>query len=361
MNKHFFDEPFDDVTLDKLDLYRQYLSAWLPVFVANHKRYYDTVNIFDFFAGRGMDCNGVKGSPLIAHDIIFAHTHYIRTNNINMNLYLNDSKESVALQKNIVDQQKPKRPFSLQITSLNFQDAFDQYYPVMQREGSANLLFMDQFGFKQITDDVFRRILDLRVTDIIFFISSSAINRFRKDKAVRQYVDLKANGIGRENSDHIHREICDYYRAKIPRGKQYFLGHFSLKRGPNVYGLIFGTGHLLGMDKFVQACWKKDSLRGEANYDIDADAINPDAPSIFPAMNKPSRLQQFESELESLILDKKLLTNRDVYVFTITNGIKSGIARDKIKTMISDSILPKQKILVSWGAYKKPSTRIELN
>lgn len=238
MNNTFFNEPFDEVTLDKLDLYRQYLSAWLPVFVANHKRYYDTVNIFDFFAGRGMDCNGVKGSPLIAHDIIFTHTYYIRTNNIDMNLYLNDAKESKVLQKNITDQGKLKRPFSLQITDLDFHEAFDKYYPVMQRDGTANLLFMDQFGFKQITDDVFKRILDLRATDIIFFISSSAINRFRKDEAVRQYVDLGGSGIGKDNSDHIHREICDYYRAKIPDKKQYFLGHFSLKRGPNVYGLI---------------------------------------------------------------------------------------------------------------------------
>ena len=309
-----------------------------------------------------MDCNGVKGSPLIAHDIIFTHTHYIRTNNIDMNLYLNDAKESKALQKNITDQGKLKRPFSLQITDLDFHEAFDKYYPVMQRDGTANLLFMDQFGFKQITDDVFKRILDLRATDIIFFISSSAINRFREDVAVRQYVDLGGSGIGKDNSNHIHREICDYYRAKIPDKKRYFLGHFSLKRGPNVYGLIFGTGHLRGMDKFVSACWKKDSLRGEANYDIDSDCINPDAPSIFPEMNKPSRLQHFDTEIENLILEKQLITNKDVFVFTITNGIKPGIARDKIKSMISDGQLPKQKVLVSWDAYNnKPPKRIELN
>jgi len=362
MNNTFFDEPFDEVTLDKLDLYRQYLSEWLPVFVAARTRFCDTVNIFDFFAGRGMDCNGVKGSPLIAHDIIFTNTHYIRTNNINMNLYLNDAKESDALQTNITNQGKPKRPFSLQITNLDFQAAFDKYYPIMQRGGTANLIFLDQFGYKHITDDVFKRILNLGVTDIIFFISSSAINRFRKETVVKQYVDLEADGIGTDNSNYIHREICNHYRVKIPRDKQYFLGHFSLKRGPNVYGLIFGTGHLLGMEKFVRACWRKDSLRGEANYDIDSDCINPDAPSIFADMNKPSRLQHFEAELENLILGEKLLTNKDIYVFTVTNGILPRIARDKLKAMISTGLLPGQKVLVSWDAYKsKLSKRIELN
>ena len=179
-----------------------------------------------------------------------------------------------------------------------------------------------------------------------------------------KYIDefIEADGIGKDNSNHIHREICNHYREKIPKDKQYFLGHFSLKRGPNVYGLIFGTGHLLGMEKFVRACWKKDSLRGEANYDIDSDCINPNAPSIFADMNKPSRLQHFEAELENLILDEKLITNKDIYVFTVTNGILPRIARDKLKAMISTGLLPGQKVLVSWDAYKsKLSKRIELN
>ncbi|MBC8549158.1 MAG: hypothetical protein H8D23_05860 [Candidatus Brocadiales bacterium] len=137
MNNTFFNESYDVVTLDKLNFYRQYLSAWLPVFVAKHKRYDDTVNIFVFFAGRGMDCKAIKGNPLIANDIIFTHTHYIRTNNIDMNLYLNDAKESEALQRNITDQGKLKRSFSLQVTDLDFNEALDKYYLVMQRDGTA--------------------------------------------------------------------------------------------------------------------------------------------------------------------------------------------------------------------------------
>lgn len=59
---------FDKATLDKLRLYRDYLREWLPMFMNN--RSVDTIQVFDFFAGPGIDRNGNPGSPVIACDEI---------------------------------------------------------------------------------------------------------------------------------------------------------------------------------------------------------------------------------------------------------------------------------------------------
>ena len=63
--KNHHSEPFDASTLVKLDLYRRYVRAWIPVFL-NSGIAPQRIQIFDFFAGPGRDLNGVSGSPVIA-------------------------------------------------------------------------------------------------------------------------------------------------------------------------------------------------------------------------------------------------------------------------------------------------------
>ena len=57
-------EPFDEATLTKLELFQLYTREWLPVFTAPEKPWWKEINIFDFFAGPGLDTKGVIGSPL---------------------------------------------------------------------------------------------------------------------------------------------------------------------------------------------------------------------------------------------------------------------------------------------------------
>ena len=44
---------FDEGTRDKLELYQEYLRAWLPVFINGFS--VDVLQILDFFAGPGFD------------------------------------------------------------------------------------------------------------------------------------------------------------------------------------------------------------------------------------------------------------------------------------------------------------------
>ena len=56
-------KPFDESTKDKLDLYREYLREWLPVFIQSN--FVERLQVFDFFAGPGLDLEGNPGSPVI--------------------------------------------------------------------------------------------------------------------------------------------------------------------------------------------------------------------------------------------------------------------------------------------------------
>ena len=60
---------FDEETMVKLSLYKNYIQEWLPVFISNNAQF-QYINIFDFFCGPGKDKHGQKGSPLITLDIL---------------------------------------------------------------------------------------------------------------------------------------------------------------------------------------------------------------------------------------------------------------------------------------------------
>ena len=61
--RNLHQKPFDEGTRDKLELYREYLREWLPVFINGSS--VDILQIFDFFAGPGFDVDGNPGSPVI--------------------------------------------------------------------------------------------------------------------------------------------------------------------------------------------------------------------------------------------------------------------------------------------------------
>ena len=136
----------------------------------------------------------------------------------------------------------------------------------------ANLLFLDQNGVKQITEPVFQTIVRLPKTDFIFFISSSMVNRFRSVQEIRSCVPVTEDDFSRMNGTNVHRIVADSYRRWIPDRLEYYIGSFSIRKRANVYGLVFGSGHPRGIDKFLKVAWKHG---GDANFDIDQDRIDP--------------------------------------------------------------------------------------
>ncbi len=98
----------------------------------------------------------------------------------------------------------------------------------------------------------------------------------------------------------------------------YAIHPFTIKKGRNIYGLIFGSNHPLGVEKFLKIAWETNELNGEANFDIDEDWKAAQMP-LF-GNKKLSKKEKFQLELKEFILSKKEVSNKEIYDFTLENG-----------------------------------------
>jgi len=297
--RNFHKKPFDEGTLTKLELYRGYLREWLPTFINNPG--IKVLQIFDFFAGPGSDLDGSPGSPLIAIDEVksaLIKNGRFDTPRVDLHFNeLNNTKEA-ALRELIAQQPTGPSNMTSTVTRMLFKEAFLSLVPRMTGE-VANLVFLDQNGIKQVSRDVIERLASLPRTDLLFFVSSALVNRFKRLPEIRGCVPIADDDFERMRGDNVHRILADAYRRWLPMTSGYFMASFSIRKGANVYGLVFGSGHPLGIDKFLRVAWKKG---GDANFDIDNDGINPLEPKLFAEMDRPSKLREYENELRNAII-----------------------------------------------------------
>ena len=330
MAKGFHEKEFDHATQVKLAIFRGYIREWLPVFLTDRSsgQNVETVNVFDFFAGPGIDAAGNPGSPRIVQEELrdFCETHHeLKAEGVHVNLLFSDKKKSHVsqLKQCLAEKTCPKGCCSATFLSLPFHEAFGSGLSVMRRPRSANLVIMDQFGVKEVTPEVVNALAQCPTTDILFFISSSYIRRFADEPAFQDYFKLGAEELAASEYNSIHRLICDYFRSRLRRVSDYHLAPFSIRKGSNIYGVIFGSRNLLGLEKFLKVCWALDGVTGEANYDIDGDPIRRGQLSLFPEDNVPKKEMVFQRELEKLLAGSTAhapVDNRKLYRFTLERG-----------------------------------------
>ena len=269
-------------------------------------------------------------------------------------MYFNDKRKRkvLKLEEHIMQIYPDDRFFKISFSSEGFESAFQRSIPIMTNRNSANFLFLDQNGIKHITKEIFQIIINIRTTDFLFFISSSTLKRFNDNSDIKKYISIPDSVLSTSDYYHIHRRVLDYYRTLIPKTKEFYLCPFSIKKGSNVYGLIFGTGHLLGIEKFVNQCWKIDPQTGDSNFDIDNDKINQQQMTLFPDIDKPKKIQGFENELENAIMSQKLSTNIEIYKFCLFNGFKAEQVRKVVSKLIKEKKLPQQRLNISYNSCK---------
>lgn len=317
--KNLFRKAFDEGTIAKLKIFEDYFKEWLPVFISKPNPFWKEVQIFDLFAGEGKDVNGVHGSPMRLLKILNENRTLIQRSNVRIKVILNEfEKEKYNGLLSTLNEIAEEDLYELITYNDDFSVVFDNYYDSMTQ--AANFLFLDQNGIKQITENTFSRLIKLKQTDFLFFISSSYIKRFAEVEEFQKYLKIKKEDLTGKSYYHIHRIVLSYYRSLIDENKNYYLAPFSIKKPAGVYGLIFGSNHTYGLEKFLTVSWKHDKLTGEANFDIDKEKIDVFKPSLFEQFNTPSKRQVFEQNLREKILRQELKTNYDIYLYTLNEG-----------------------------------------
>jgi len=350
---------FDEGTLIKLDILRQYLRKWLPVFIKDHNRTWPKLAIYDLFAGAGSDIDGIPGSPLIILDELKLYCDEIDKRKMTVLVILNEAKKRKAKQLSecctttleickqvsgsdyyCPSKNEPNCCFKLLHADDDFQDLFQVLQPQFKEFTSApQFMFLDQYGIKHVTKEIFSQIVCLERTDFLFFISSSFIARFIDLPEFAAYIALTRADFVETDSLHCHRVICDYYRSLVPDGVEYYIAPFSIKKGKNVYGLIFGSHNLLGLRKFLECAWDTDPNTGEANFNIDNDHIVATQQlSLFEAENVVKKLDYYQNEITSW-LQVAERTNFDIYKYSLLHGFLPKHTNDILREMEKNGVL----------------------
>lgn len=287
------------------------------------------LQFYDFFCGPGQDPNGEPGSPLIVIAEVLRECALIEQRGHEVKIFFNDKdKRKVQTLERLCAERN--LPWQTRFGSLEFQGAFDK----VRREFDAgpSLVFIDQNGVKHITKAVFEVLARAETTDFLFFTASSF--KWRFGELLAPEIEFPEDVSYLE----VHRVLADRYREWAP--KNVFIGHFSIKKESNIYGLIFGSHHWRGMQKFLEIVWKLDAECGEANYEIEAEMAQ--GQMFFEQGRtgfKKRKIEVFQESLKQFIQFRESTSDKDVFLYCLTNGFLPRVAKHVYEQMRREGLL----------------------
>ena len=321
--KDLHSKPFDPGTLSKLELFEHTADGFLSVFIRSGTKPGRRIQIYDFFSGPGYDKNGNEGSSIRLVRNLISLIPQIREYNYDVRVLFNDTDSSKIqqLESSIENFNCDRNVLNFEYKSENFRTVFVKTYQGMRYENAANLIIIDQNGIKHFTPELFKQLRNLKRTDFMVFLSSTYAWRFKGGQEFKKYVDTDVAFKDATSFLDAHRALVDYFKGMVENGEEYYLAPFSIKKnGGNIYGVMFGTSNLLGMQKFLEAAWRIDSQRGEANYDIDSEGMFSLTGELELGWGKVNKVRSFENELSEAILTGTVSSTGEAFEFTLTRG-----------------------------------------
>jgi three-Cys-motif partner protein len=260
--KNLHDEPFDESTIAKLQIFEDYAQAWIPTFVMQSA---STICIFDFFAGTGYDKNGVSGSPIRILEKIKEQVIHIFQKKVKVKVYLNELnlKKFESLKKACAEYLGKNdhigRAIEIEFFNEDFESLFPKLLPVIKEFPS--LVYLDQNGIKFLSEKYFLELEKTKQTDFLYFVSASYFWRFGEKDEFKNHLNIDMSEAKKSPYKFIHRSIIKQLRQKLPANTKLKLYPFSLKKGANIYGIIFGASHPRAVDKFLTIAWKRSPVK----------------------------------------------------------------------------------------------------
>jgi len=342
--KDLHDSPFDDSTIAKLEIFEDYAQEWIPTFVMQDR--IKVIHIFDFFAGTGYDKNGVAGSPIRTLKKIQEQKGNLYQKKVNVVLHLNEFEPNKKHQPKFSQLQLSCNEFLENDKSLSnkvsikyYNEDFQSLFPKLLStiKDFPSLVYLDQNGIKFLSDNYFLELEKTSETDFLYFASSSFFWRFGEGKEFATHLKIDMEEAKKDGYKQIHRTVTNALREKLPKKTKLKLYPFSLKKGPNIHGIIFGATHVIAFDKFLNIGWKKNGENGDANFDIDDEA----SIAQMDLFEEPrlTKLESFELEVRNRILKREISNNFEMLNFVYEQGHIGKHAADYLKQMRKDGVL----------------------
>ena len=336
-------KPFDEGTIAKLEIFEQYAEAWIPTFVMQG---IEQIYIFDFFAGTGYDKNGIKGSPIRVLDVIKRNIGYIFQKQVKINVCFNEFEPNKKSQKKyeslkkacdeyLVDNKKVASVINLELINEDFEILFPKKIGDISKYPS--LVYLDQNGIKFLSKKYLLELEKMTTTDFLYFTSSSYFKRFGESDEFKQYFEIDTKGLKNVAYVNMHRFVINELKQTLPRGTNLKLYPFTIKKGKNIYGIIFGAKHPLAVDKFLNIAWKHNEINGEANFDID-DEANLGQQVLF-GEQRLSKIQTFNNNLKDKILSLEITDNTNALNYAHQEGHIGKHAANCLKELKKNKLI----------------------
>ena len=355
-------EKFHEATQDKLNLLVTYFREWLPVFTVS--KHYNQVLIADLFAGEGYDAVGNLGSPLLLLKEVKILQNLILVNDIQLIMVFNelDYEKFNRLKQNVTNfidcnfSTLFKHKLQIEFRNKCFSELWKDLHKYTKETKLPSFVFLDQYGVKDVSDEIFLEVCQLKKCDFAFFLSSSFVKRFiSRPEFNEKFRDIEEK-IQECSSKESHVIVFEHYKEIVKQTKlSKRIFPFSIKKNSNYYGLIFGSEHILGIEKIVKAMWDNDPVNGSANFDLYDDSTDGlDLFNRYDIKFKDTRIDKFENSLKKKLLDGKLKTNIDIYVWTLEKQFLPKHAKDCLLKLRKNEIISFQgQPKISYNAYKR--------
>jgi len=335
--KDLHDKPFDDSTIAKLEIFESYVEAWLPTFVMLGE---PTICIFDFFAGTGYDKNGEPGSPIRILRVVKKFVGIIFQKRTKLKVFVNEKKKEkfdalkVACAKFLEDNKEVGRAIEIEYENLEFDQCFTKWYPIIEKHPC--LVFLDQNGIKFLSNKYFHALEKTTKTDFLYFVSSSYFLRFGDREEFKKHFEFDIEEAKKDSYSFIHRSLIKQLKQNLPTGSVLKLYPFTLKKGSNVHGIIFGAKSPRAVEKFLTIAWTKNGTNGEANFDIDDDHSQSKTQYPLFGEKKPTKIEVFQKTIEEKLKSCTQVSNTDLFLYTLDLGHPPKHAADHLRTLKKD-------------------------
>jgi hypothetical protein len=143
----------------------------------------------------------------------------------------------------------------------------------------------------------------------------------------------------------------------LPEGSKLKLYPFTLKKGANIYGIIFGASHPRAVEKFLRIVWKRNGINGEANFDIDNDAAKAQATLFGPPML--TKIEKFQETVRRKILSGELTNNHQLLDFTFEEAHLGSHASECVRALKREGLIEydgSSPLVTYESVYKKKHT-----
>lgn len=334
--KNHHEEAFSPETIAKLTIFEDYAQAWIPTFVMQGRE--KEICIFDFFSGPGYDVQGTPGSPVRILMKIREYLYEIFRRNVRVRVFLNefDSQKFEYLKLSCMEFLKSypdvSRAISIEYFNEDFSILFDKLLPIIS--ASPSLVYLDQNGVKFLSEEYLKKLEATSKTDFICFVSSSYLWRFGEQNEFQKYLSIDMKEVKNKPFKFINRSLIDALRGMLSPDTDLKLYPFSIKKGSNIHGIIFGASHPRAVEKFLTIAWKQNSINGEANFDIDDEEQDAQL-DIFSRTGaiKLSKIDAFQKLVREKIISRSISNNYDLFNFVLAEGHIGKHAADVLREM----------------------------